>query len=341
MTIVTYPLQRARAGTHPRYDAMYAKMQARLRYQLQQQALQKMRPKVSTKAKTKVKVATKKKIDNTTCKPDTNGNTHSFYKTTLGRFTKFRYNMMKDLPTIVHYQNYGERLTGLYGQQQRAALGPNTLDQTMIQSIISSFSGGENTRLFLKSVHNAYMIRNQSTNGCHLKIYDVVARVANSVSPITAITNGYTEIGSLTGKSVYVGSSPFLSKEFCTYWKVMSVRNTYLGAGQSHRHTRLVNLNKLYNNQLTENSSFVPGISLFTIVEFYGDVINDTADADVTTGINYLDVVSAIQVKYCYNTPTDPVSVFNYSNTLSSTITGAGFVNPEDENIETSITHAG
>jgi len=213
--------------------------------------------------------------------------------------------------------NQSNRLTIPCGQQLAAAYTALTGTQTagdfsqgdmgqMLNSIYGATptNAQQNTRLYIQSVKHNFMFTNNQTNNIFVDMYDIVARRDACLTPATSYYAGLTDQGVSNGYNA-INVTPFMSKQFTTYWKVVKRTSLTLGPGESHRHIVTMQLNKEWSaTRMEESAQHYAGLTHGTMLVAWGAPDHDaTGTANVSTGSVLIDLVYSRQIVFAYTTP--------------------------------------
>lgn len=246
-----------------------------------------------------------------------------------GSFSKFFYGkrkwpwgIPKGIAKNFYQSNSAGRITQTAGLQ--AVWDAFTIySPSIIQTIGAINSANHANRNVHLSASSELMLTNQDQANVRIAIYDIVARRDNSSAstvdgPTDAFKNGLADQGGSASSYQVVGTTPFASSEFTSYFKVLKITHVILGAGQTHSHRIHFQPNKVVNTEVGYNSTKqIKGLTCTVMVVATGEPANDaTTKTSVSTGQIAIDAVAKTQYKYSYLS--DPTNTFTSVNNLST-----------------------
>lgn len=234
----------------------------------------------------------------------------------------------------------------LLGQNQWSSwmLGDcNDIDQ-----LVSKLSGnagladGTAGKLHIANAHMELFLTNQSTNVLNLRLYEVIARKdlpVDLTSVLSVVQNGFTK-GAVNQADYHtLGATLFQNPEFCSYFKIIKVRNIQIGSGRVMKLTLENNYDKIINpmiyntvDNLTE-ARYTRGF----ILQAYGGMVGAPAGVDDGKGTTGFVNFDALQIRrYHFNQPWSGSKVTYLDDTVPKTIPGGlgQLMNPSTQQAE-------
>jgi len=214
--------------------------------------------------------------------------------------------------------------------------------QLLFANIGASGTGQDTTRMIVKNMKMKWNLTNQSNANCIITLYDIEyrndANVGDFGTPILAWANGIAraEEGGDAPGIANVGSTPFMSSDFCRNYRVVKVTKIYLDPGKSHVHFIRIASNKMLNNGMTDPSAqpvAYRGFSHGLMAVFQGLPVNDgTTDTLIAMGSGAVDIVEEREYQQAY--PQYGLKRY-YNDNNQGTITTEKFVGDETGDVET------
>lgn len=202
--------------------------------------------------------------------------------------------------------NNAARLTAAVGLQL-ASTQCRMFNATDCDLILQSIVSGKNQKALFMSCTAEMMITNQDLGNVKVIIYDIIARrdapTGGSVGdPASAWADSYGDQGATDSNYTIVGTTPFSSLLFTTYFKVLKATHVLMSQGQSHVHRIKFSPNKVLNAEMTQyTTGSFKGLTCFQMIVAYGMPYNDvTTKTQVSTGSVALDVVVRKQYRYTF-----------------------------------------
>lgn len=164
----------------------------------------------------------------------------------------------------------------------------------------------------LESMIGEVVYTNASTATCELELYDIVrkrdahATGTATQSPINAWEQGMinAEQTGATSPQNFLKSTPFDSKLFQDWFKVVKRTRIQLTQGATHRHSVNLSPNRLVDEELLAyTGADVAGLTVYTMCRVYGQpasILNDPLPPDVTTAAIRIDAVQSVRYKYTW-----------------------------------------
>lgn len=160
---------------------------------------------------------------------------------------------------------------------------------------LANFSLLYDMSIFLKSCKKTTTFTNQSNGNAFVDIYDLACRRDSSGSnePTTVWTNGLTATSNTFNSSAnvangginpeYIGSTPFMSQEFCRLWKVLKVTRLCLAGGETAEHVTNLYPNKKFNmlNTQSGTTEYFKGLSHATMMVVRGQPSDEASDGTI------------------------------------------------------------
>lgn len=259
-------------------------------------------------SRTKTKTKQKNKIP--TSKPRVEGGFHQSYA---------QYGRLKKSPKAVHsttppyfysYQNT-QRLTNTVGKQSYDGVTASMWTPNDIYILQGAAAQTNNT--YLKSYKHIATGTNATNVGQYLMIYNLVAKrdikYDGSSDPGNVWLEGDADITATTGPTYY-NSTPFTTKRFNEYFRCWKATEYKLGAGETFKHTTVINANRMFSGSLITELTSGTGTPIVRQGGFKGltqyllfvqrpcpahDSTTKTA-ATVTIPIANIDIVFSVQM---------------------------------------------
>lgn len=173
-------------------------------------------------------------------------------------------------------------------------------------------------------------VRNDLTNNTNatvrLECYECMARrdIPQSFGGVIAtLNNGFTTNNI---SQTEVSASPFQSRDFCSFYRILSVKKFLMLPGQTVQHMmrgKPRKINHIYSSTYYNAFGMYTKFFLYKVV---GQICNDqTSQGNVGISGNKIDCVVREQIHYRFMNPI--VSGHVYGNTLAAVTTPA-FINP-------------
>ena len=167
-----------------------------------------------------------------------------------------------------------------------------------------------NTTVYaLKEVKNIVTFTNNTNTTCFLDLYEYAAREDGSTGALTAFTQG---INDSTGNAIGSGAiyvTPFQSSEFCTLFKILSVKHIELSAGRTHKHSSVFYPNVEINAERIVVGSYMRGVGRGFMAVAYG-VPCDSGNQTVGLSAVQLDCIQ--QKEYLFGYGVNNAKLFQY-----------------------------
>lgn len=209
-------------------------------------------------------------------------------------------------------------------------------------------------RLVVESALSEVTFTNIANSAAEVEIYDLVLkRDLPNLMTWTIGANTYTAAGAPedyiragvnAGNSVapglnyheIIGSSPYDSQMFNTYFKTVKRTHVMLASGASHRHQALIKINKLVNQSVSASDYIrgVKGVTHFVMILVRG-IAGFTADSTIGTASRVtLNTIFTQRVKYSYVQDVNNTLTYDDNLVHAGTVTvrniGNGAIEPQD-----------
>lgn len=199
--------------------------------------------------------------------------------------------------------------------------------------IVGAIAAALTDRIFFQRVAGEIQLVNASATNSSLIIYDIIARrdistVSKNQSPAIAWSYGIDQSGGANTDYTVVGSTPWESPMFNTFYKVVQKTPISLSPGELHRHFTTFSPNKVVSDTLGDSVAYgIRDLSCWTLIVHHGMPAHDsTTTTSVTIDPSALDVVHSMTVDTKLLQKTD--TVWTKSNNLSTTFAvGEQFIN--------------
>jgi len=151
------------------------------------------------------------------------------------------------------------------------------------------------TSTYYRSAHMEVAIRNSGTDGCYVDVYYYKTRrdFKPSVNLDTHFQNSYSNMPSNMGGSnqayTTYGVTPFLAKDWTSYFTIFKKTSTLLGAGSQMDFTLSKKKNFMVDFDRVTNQGCLKGITIGCIVVVYGlpnQLTDSTAGQPVAATVN-------------------------------------------------------
>lgn len=281
-------------------------------------------------------------------KPKKNGNLRGAKKASIhqganagvssnsGTWSRFNYGnrkvkhfgSLKSLQPQNYILNSSVRATSGVGQQTFSTL-TSMFTQGDLNQMLSqpSFASNNATKLLYKSCAGEILITNQEPTSCRIILYDMITRrdtsATNDQDPAYAVAHSFgDEYSGSNANSLIPGVSPFQSKTFVDYYKVLKITNIELTSGQTHTHKFKFMLNKGIDGEVIEQTTAtaLKGITCYTMMQQFGMPNNDSGTkSQVSLGSTALDVV--IKRNYVYYYTTQSMAAHRATQTIVTSYT--------------------
>lgn len=203
-------------------------------------------------------------------------------------------------------------------------------------------------KLFVRSAGAEILLTNTTNYQCQMFIYDCIARrdVKSGADPTSLFQTGFADESYVTGGAYVapninvIGSTPFQSDAFTSYWKVNKITTTKLAGGQFHTHHIKWKCNRAFDYEVIQNSpqGFFKGLSTCTFVIIYGAPVPSNVLGQPTTERAQLDVVYTKRFDYGFiQNNTTGVAQYNYLN--ATALATNGIINEAQEKVDTFVTN--
>lgn len=226
------------------------------------------------------------------------------------------------------------RMTCNTGKQEGYIVGDgcDSVDLWSIsQKLSANTANGYKSNLFLlRGCTVETRFTNQDKGNVEIILYDLTVRrdvtVADqgALNPLSAWSTGLTEDASGSSTTVAartnLGSTPFDSKLFTQYYKVMKTTKLILSQGASHIHKVHIKGSRMMDAALVNREQYLRGLTHLTIAVVNGFPLNDqTTKTNVTTGVAAVDFVTTVRIQYqgWYNN----LKIYTYDDTALPSVT--------------------
>ena len=198
-------------------------------------------------------------------------------------------------------------------------------DLLSINNAISTMNGGNVTRKFLlESVSGEVMLQNQTNMNTRVVLYDIIARrsVDSQTSlnvgvwmPSQAWATGEQNEGVSANNNILIGSTPFQSSQFTTYFKVLKATHQLMAPGQTHIHRIKFTPNRvLSGEEQNNNNGNIKGLTVYTMMVISGVPCDNNSTTDVSTSDGKIDFVT--RKSYRFKTILDDCVKLTAANNL-------------------------
>lgn len=179
---------------------------------------------------------------------------------------------------------------------------------------------------------------NAAVTTCIATFYDIVLRKDASLgisgstdlgSPGTAWSVGAADEG-VNNEYTYIGSTPFESDLFNTYYKVVQSTKVVIAPGGIHTHKCHADVNKIIRETNVEHSAYgLAGVTCYTMVVVQGQPAHDSAtNSSVTISGASLDCIAKATYKFRFMQES-AVDVTRVNNLANAFAVGEQHVNEE------------
>lgn len=244
-----------------------------------------------------------------------------------------------------------QRVTSTVSQQQPVTLtvGYNGLAQSQYlltsqdfnmmfqnlngdETVPAAISANVPRKLVVRQAKVKHTIKNQTNIPVEITLYTCMARRdaqnGSNFDPTTLFNGGISleqfGVGS-TLNSLFPGATPFMSEEFCQYWKVKKVTKFNLHPGSEHKYFIVTKPGKIFNENLTSNDALIMNTTIATIMVVKGGLVQDTSTPfNVTYGTAEVDVIS--EAKYEFMAVEKSRTLYNAFTNLPASVTVQGTV---------------
>lgn len=246
--------------------------------------------------------------------------------------------------------NYGLQAVDIVQMSFGAAGWPTTQHYNNdVTDIYAGLTGVLGLKRFLfQSVRTETQLMNNSKAMAYVTLYDMIARRdvpcgqpvtgQDICNPMFAWANSLNQQVGTNGTYVTVpGQSPFIAKQFTSFFKVVSTRKFTLGPGQTHRHRVTFAPNKLMSQELDyPGGGNIKGLTIFTMVVFHGAPITTSTNQDVcsSASIELLTITTRTLTSRYILDNTHTASV---NNVLTSTLVGVETLMEQDGDVSVNI----
>ena len=207
------------------------------------------------------------------------GNTGSFSSFFYGRrlVPKRLYNAYKGVAAQLYHTNLSGIAACTSGKQQcyivSSAFCGNDVypaqgiqaDLLSIENVLQTQLGGNSTkRVLFESVSGETLLQNQCNMNVQIILYDIIAQRSldsqtnlnfGAWAPNQAWVSGEQDEGSTATNNSLIGSTPFQSTLFTTYFKVLKATHQLMSPGQTHVHRFKYSPNRVLAGEEYTNSS--------------------------------------------------------------------------------------
>lgn len=181
-----------------------------------------------------------------------------------------------------------------------------------------NFYMDERAKVFLKSVHVDFSIRDTTSGGSvmRLRMYECVCRRSCQMINIEGgtagdwsniISNEIPGYRALTGTAAltttHTAWSPYLMNNFCKYFKIVACEDIFIEATQSTYMNKTYKYNRVISPRLFHEKDFVKGVSRVFIFSVLGDL--DTTTGEPTTA----SIKVELNVSHSYSTKESKVNL--------------------------------
>ena len=199
-------------------------------------------------------------------------------------------------------------------------------DLASIETSVQTTIGGNVTkRVLFESVSGEIMLQNQCTMNVRVILYDIIARknldsqtalTWGAWAPNQAWVSGEQDEGAAATNSSVIGSTPFQSSLFTTYFKVLKATHQLMAPGQTHVHRLKFKPNKVLAGEEYNNSSAnIKGFTIYTMMVISGVPCDNNAGT-VSTSSGRIDYVT--RKSYRFKTIATASNVLNAVNNLTT-----------------------
>lgn len=200
-------------------------------------------------------------------------------------------------PQIVVTNGAG-RLTSLIGKQEGGILLAEMTPVDVVSLFNNTFgTANKSTKGLIKSCVSEIMFTNTENVPLRYTLYDIIAKHdGNStiVDPLTAFQTGNADPAGGSAASYLVpGVDPYMNPRFREYFHVVEQTTGTLLPGNVHTHKSYYECNRLISNEIsTYTSSFIKGLTHYTMIIFHGTPENDsTTKTQVSISAANIDYV--------------------------------------------------
>lgn len=233
--------------------------------------------------------------------------------------------------------------TGQQGIFELIALTTGQLNR--MKTVCSGGASTDNdTTMFVGHVKKKYFFRNQSNTVAKLTLYDITLKrqpqTALCDTVVECWSKGYFDMG-LTLQHLEVGSTPFNSPEFKTFFRTHRVTVVNLEPGQQHEHTTIHRINRVISSSMFDTSSIsahIAGFTSYLVGVYNGSLGHESA---TPTTVSYMpitiDYTVHHEVHFGYIPQNRPS--YAYLSSIPKNITDFDFMGEADD-VDTSIVAA-
>ena len=179
----------------------------------------------------------------------------------------------------------------------------NAVDIANIQAVAGNYSAAHTGRMVIKDATMTVNLMNQESLSANVRIYEYVCRrdlPQSQGSTQTLVNNGFDD-DSLANQitATTVGGTLFNCGIFCSYMKILNVRDVTLLSGKTLR-LSMSSLSPKTINGLTFNTADCSAIGRYTrgfVVQQSGKLVDDIATRAVV-GIGATKIISQLMTRY-------------------------------------------
>ena len=212
-------------------------------------------------------------------------------------------------------------------------------DLLSIENAINAQIGGNVTRkALLESVTGEVMLQNQCNMNVRVILYDIIARqdmfsetslTWGNWAPNQAWASGEQDEGAAATNAAVLGSTPFQSSLFTTYFKVLKATHQLMAPGQTHVHRVKFSPNKvLLGERYNYANANIKGLTIYTMLVISGCPV-DNQSTTISTSDAKIDFVT--RKSYRFKCVLD----FSQKLTAVNNLTTLTVANENTMNVET------
>lgn len=267
--------------------------------------------------------------------------TNSLWKLSRGRASKQALALRRVGAPDIYQSNYTSPVVCGQGIQKLISFG--SLLQPQLKSILDHAPTSAPNRVLIESAQTEITFTNSTNASVEVELYDITFRRdvpltyqfesgGYSYSGVSSPEN-FASSGAQAGAGLdpsasppvlpitYIGASPYDSQIFKSYCKVNRRTHVMLASGATHRHQTMANINRVCNRTTggMDELTYVREFSYATMLVIRGVAVYQTEEADTTTNQSFLNVVSALRIKYTY--VADATNNLWYANDLPAPAT--------------------
>ena len=253
-------------------------------------------------------------------KRELNANPHSIQLTSFSHYhpTKLAEYVKISPPAYYSWDDQAVQV-GLQGGQFFYNLPRTIADFAMVQTLNQTAStGSTESQLFLEYVDQKTMITNFSTAVNEITIWELLVKdnLGGGFNSVELIQAGYNAKYNISGSTLpllaagdpflRIFSNPLESEPFRQYYKVEKMQKVTLKPGETHKHHKYIQYNKIWKSTMGSAGAiggggsspvFVKGWTRLTLIQANGTCCTDGAGAASITKVEHA-IVQSTNLRY-------------------------------------------